>query len=154
MSIQLGTSQAEQIVLKPGEVVKFSQSGPVSKPPVWEGAHTLVIAKKGFNYGGGFAMPLKDLTGKTVDLKPTDTLTYDAFSNNITSGKTSQSGNTVTGSNAHTRHFSITHHEVYVARIAAPAQGRIWQHGHRLGLRQPSPETGETRATPGKPAPN
>jgi hypothetical protein len=114
LSIQLGTSQAEQIVLKPGEVVKFSQSGPVIKSTGFGGNRHTLIAKKGFNYGGGFAVPLKDLAGKTLDLKPTDQITYDALSNNITSGKTNLSGNTVTGRNAHSRHFSITHHEVYV----------------------------------------
>ncbi len=114
MSIQLGTSQAEQIVLKPGEVVKFSQSGPVLKRTGGAGGKNSLIAKKGFNYGGGFAMPLRDLNGRNIDLKPTDQFTYEAFANNLTAGKTSLSGNSVTGANAHTRHFSLTHHEVYI----------------------------------------
>ena len=50
LSIQLGTAQAEQIVLKPGEVVKFSQSGSVLMGFV--GGRNSLIAKKGFNYGG------------------------------------------------------------------------------------------------------
>lgn len=114
MSIQLGTSQAEQIVLKPGEIVKFSQSGPVVKRTAGAGGKNSLIAKKGFNYGGGFAMPLRDLLGKNIDLKPTDQFTYEAYPNNLTAGKTSLSGNSVTGANAHTRHFSLTHHETYI----------------------------------------
>ena len=114
MSIQLGTSQAEQIVLKPGEVVKFSQSGSVVMGLV--GGKNSLIAKKGFNYGGGFALPLKDLAGKFIDLKTGDQITYDALANQYTAGKTSSSGNSVTGKNIHTRHFSITHHEVYVGK--------------------------------------
>jgi hypothetical protein len=112
MSIQLGTNQAEQIVLKPGEVVKFSQSGNMVMG--FEGGRRSLIEKKGFNYGGGYALPLTDLAGKTIDLKPNDQITYDALANNITSGKTNASGNSVTGNNAHSRHFSMTHHEVFV----------------------------------------
>lgn len=114
MSIQLGTSQAEQIVMKPGEIVKFSQSGPVIKHTAGAGNKNSLIARKGFNYGGGFAMPLRDLAGKNIDVKATDQITYEAFANNLTAGKTSSSGNSITGAIAHTRHFSITHHEVYV----------------------------------------
>jgi len=112
LSIQVGTSQAEQIVPKPGEVVKFSQSGRVVIGFGGQARHTL-IAKKGFNYGGGFALPLKDLADKFIDLKPADQVTYDAFANNLTAGKKG-TGNSVTGNNQHTRHFSITHHEVYM----------------------------------------
>ncbi len=120
LSIQLGSPQAEQIVLKPGEVVKFSQSGSVLMGFVG-GKHTL-IAKKGFNFGGGFALPLRDLGGRFIDLKGTDQVIYSALANNLTSGKTSASGNSVSGRNQHTRHFSITHHEVYVGldRGASP----------------------------------
>jgi Tfp pilus assembly protein PilX len=114
MSIQMGTSQAEQIVMKPGEIVKFSQSGPVIRQTAGAGNKNSLIARKGFNYGGGFAMPLRDLAGKNIDVKAADQVTYEAFANNLTAGKTSSSGNSVTGAIAHTRHFSITHHEVYV----------------------------------------
>lgn len=114
MSIQLGTSGAEQIVLRPGEVVKFSQSGPVLKRSANQsGRHTL-IAKKGFNYGGGFAFPLRDLAGNMITVTAADTITYEAVANQYTAGKTSLSGFSVTGANAHSRHFSLTHHEVYV----------------------------------------
>lgn len=121
MSIRLGTSTAEQIVLKPGEVVKFSQSGPVVRRDGGAGGRHSLIAKKGFNYGGGYAMPLRDLKGKTIDLKaatptaPGDVITYTAFANGITAGKTRVSGNNISGAaTTHSRHFSITHHEVYV----------------------------------------
>lgn len=116
MSIRLG--RTEQIVMKPGEIVKFSQSGPVIRRTGFGGKNQL-DARKGFNYGGGFAMPLRDLAGKNIDVKATDQVTYEAFANNLTAGKTSSSGNSITGANAHTRHFSISHHEVYVGEDRA-----------------------------------
>ena len=116
MSIQLGTSLAEQIVLKPGEVVKFSQSGSVKMGFVGGVDAFSLIAKKGFNYDGGYALPLTNLAGTFIDLNPSDEVTYEAFANNITSGKTNSSGNSVSGTNQHTRHYSITHHEVFVGK--------------------------------------
>jgi len=114
MSIQMGTTQGGQIVLKPGQVVKYSQSGPVVRRTANQGGRHQLVAQKGFNYGGGFAFPLTDLTGRTIDLNPADQITYEAFPNKITAGKTSLSGNSVSGANAHSRHFSVTHHEIYV----------------------------------------
>lgn len=119
ISIQLGTTQAEQIVMKPGEIVKFSQSGPVLRRTGGASGKNRLIAKKGFNYGGGFAMPLRNLDGKNIDVKDTDKVTYEAFANNLTAGKTGSSGNSVSGATQHSRHFSITHHEVYVGEDRA-----------------------------------
>lgn len=113
ISIQMGSVQGP-LVFKPGEVVKFSQSGDMIVMAGGSGGKNALIAKKGFNYGGGFAMPLRDLNGANIDLNPNDRITYEAHPNKLTAGKTSQSGNSVTGGNAHTRHFSLTHHEVYV----------------------------------------
>ena len=113
ISIQIG-KEGGPVVFKPGEVIKFSQSGNLIQRTAGAGDKNQLIAKKGFNHGGGFAMPLRDLAGKFIDLNPTDRITYEAYPNKLTGGKTSQSGNSVTGGNAHSRHFSITHHEVYV----------------------------------------
>jgi hypothetical protein len=113
ISIQMGSADGP-LVFKPGEVVKFSQSGDMIVMTAGVGSKNQLIAKKGFNYGGGFAMPLRNLAGATIDLNPSDRITYEAYPNKLTAGKTSQSGYSVTGANAHTRHFSITHHEVYV----------------------------------------
>jgi hypothetical protein len=113
ISIQIG-KEGGPLVFKPGEVVKFSQSGNLIQMTGGAGNKNQLIAKKGFNHGGGFAMPLRDLAGRNIDLNPNDRITYEAYPNNLTGGKTSQSGNSVTGGNAHSRHFSITHHEVYI----------------------------------------
>ena len=113
ISIQMGSADGP-LAFKPGEVIKFSQSGDMIVMTAGGGGKNALIAKKGFNYGGGFAMPLRDLAGANIDLNAGDRITYEAYPNKLTAGKTSQSGNSVTGGNAHTRHFSLTHHEVYV----------------------------------------
>jgi hypothetical protein len=115
LSIQLGTSAGGQMVFKPGEVIKFSQSGGMIEMKN-AGYKNSLIARKGFNYGGGYAMPLKDLDGKTLAVKDGDSITYEAYANHLTAGKKHGSGNSVTGGEYHSRHFSMTHHEVYVGK--------------------------------------
>ncbi|WP_193213371.1 hypothetical protein [Luteolibacter marinus] len=109
LSLQAGALQ--QLVFKPGEVIKVSQSGTafVGNP----GEHKLA-GRAGFNYGGGVSLPVRDTSGGYVDLRPTSTITYEVRANNLTAGKKNGSGNSVTGADAHTRHFSLTHHECYV----------------------------------------
>ena len=112
--LTLNFGKTEQLVLKPGEVIKVSQSGDkIYKEGGASDRHGL-LGRSGFNYGGGVSLPVKDLSGRTVDLRETDTIEYRAFPNNLTAGKRGSSGNSVTGSDRHTRHFSLTHHEVYI----------------------------------------
>lgn len=111
LTLQIG--REEQIVMKPGETIKFSQSGGTVMMSAAGNRHQLK-GRKGFNYDGGFAFPLLRTDGTPIDLTTGNTVTYEAFANNLTSGKTGSSGNVPPGGSSHTRHFSITHHEVYV----------------------------------------
>ena len=111
LSLRFG--QLEQLVFKPGEVIKVSQSGNKIVKGSGTAGHDLA-GRSGFNYGGGVSLPVRNLSGQTVDLNATDRIEYRAFPNNLTAGKKGSSGNTVTGRNQHTRHFSLTHHEVYM----------------------------------------
>jgi Tfp pilus assembly protein PilX len=110
LSIRVG--ELQQLTFKPGEVIKVSQSGDtiVRTAPI---GHNLA-GKSGFNYGGGVSLPVRDLNGAFLDLAANDVITYETKANNLTSGKTSSSGNSITGANQHSRHFSLMHHEWYV----------------------------------------
>lgn len=120
LSLQIGGLQ--QMVFKPGEVIKMSQSGSTIVKSAIPDNHKLA-GKAGFNYGSGVAMPVRDVANKFVDLAATDSITYKAIANNLTAGKTSSDGNSVTGQPQHTRHFSITHHEYYVGDDRTDSSG-------------------------------
>ena len=109
LTLKMGNSQP--MVFRPGEVIKFSQN---NNTIVREGFSRNLNAGPGFQFDGGVSLPLKDLNGQTINLQPTDTITYEVRPNNLTAGKSSSSGNSLSGTNLHSRHFSITHHEVYV----------------------------------------
>jgi type II secretory pathway pseudopilin PulG len=111
--LSLRAGEIEQLVFKPGEVIKVSQSGNLNVKSSTSNDHNLV-GRSGFNFGGGVSLPVRDASGKELLLNPNDTFTYEVRPNNLTSGKTSSSGNTLNGANAHSRHFSITHHEYYI----------------------------------------
>lgn len=111
MSLRIGN--LKQLAFQPGEVIKFSQSGNIIVKGSNPVDHNLE-GNAGFNYGGGVSLPVRDLAGQYIDLNLADTITYTVAANNLTAGKTSTSGNSVNGNNAHSRHFSLTHHECYV----------------------------------------
>ena len=111
--LSLRVGELQQMVFKPGEVIKMSQSGATLVKDSNVADHKLA-GKAGFNYGGGVSLPVKDLSGAYIEVTGSDTIRYEARPNNLTAGKTSSSGNTITGANAHTRHFSLSHHEYYV----------------------------------------
>lgn len=111
--LSLRVGELQQMVFKPGEVIKMSQSGATLVKGTNEADHKLA-GKAGFNYTGGVSLPVKDLAGTFIEISASDTIRYEARPNNLTAGKTSASGNTITGGNAHTRHFSLSHHEYYV----------------------------------------
>jgi len=111
ISLQVGGLQ--QMVFKPGEIIKMSQSGNTIAKSAVPDNHKLG-GKAGFNFGSGVAMPVRDQANKYVDLGPSDSITYKAIANNLTAGKTSSDGNSFTGGNQHTRHFSLSHHDYFV----------------------------------------
>lgn len=112
--LTLNFGNREQLVFKPGEVIKVSQSsGTVYKEGGSDDRHRLE-GRSGFNFGGGVSLPVRDLARRTIDLNPEDLIEYRVIPNNLTAGKRGGSGNSVTGNDRHTRHFSLTHHEVYI----------------------------------------
>ena len=111
LSLQAGA--LEQLVFKPGEVIKVSQSGNTIVRGTTETDHKLA-GRSGFNYGGGVSLPVRDINLNYINLRDTDTITYEARPNNLTAGQTTNSGQVLPGYARHTRHFSLTHHEVYV----------------------------------------
>lgn len=112
LSLQVG--KAQQLVFKPGEVIKLSQTGSSIVKGTSPVDHALV-GKAGFNYGGGVSVPVRDIAGKYVDLKATDVINYQAKANDLTAGATSSDGNSLNGKGVnHSRHFSITHNEYYI----------------------------------------
>ncbi|MES2440805.1 MAG: hypothetical protein V4584_17195 [Verrucomicrobiota bacterium] len=114
LSLEVGGLQ--QLVFKPGEVIKMSQSGNTLAKTDIPDIHALA-GKKGFLFGSGVAIPVMTSAGATVPVTGTDKLTYATSKpNNITAGSTGTDGNTLPGGNTHTRHFSLTHHEYYVGK--------------------------------------
>jgi hypothetical protein len=113
LSIRAGTATGGQLVFKPGEVIKVSQTGNLIVRTGNTTDHAL-IARKGFNYGGGVALPVRDDNGQNIVVNANDIISYQAAPNAFTMGQTSSSGLVPPGYSQHTRHFSTTHHEVYV----------------------------------------
>lgn len=112
LSLLIGSQQ--QLVFKPGEVIKTSQIG---NTKVNTSAQHDLIAEAGFNYGGGVALLVRNTSGANITgLKSTDTITYRATPNRLTAGATTSDGESLAGPGiaAHTRHFSLMHNEYYI----------------------------------------
>lgn len=111
--VTLKVGKVEQIVMKPGEVLKCSQSG---NSIVRTSFNRFLDGKSGFNYGGGLSLPMKDLNGAEIRLGANDTVTYTAAPNQYTAGKDRDSGHVLDDSAVtfHSRHFSVTHNEYFV----------------------------------------
>lgn len=118
LSLRAGENQ--QLVFKPGEVIKVSQKG----PPGSATKHNLP-GSAGFFFEEGYALDVRDLLGNPIDLKAdSDIITYEARPNNMTAGKTASSGNWLPGMTSnHSRHFSLTHHEYYIGADRDPSNG-------------------------------
>jgi len=144
LSLVAGSEQ--QLVFKPGEVIKVSQS---ASTQVKTGADHKLIGRTGFNYAGGVSLAMKNAAGGYIDLPSNSRITYEARPNNLTAGKTNSSGNTVNGAVAHTRHFSLTHHEYYIGddrgsnSLGIGGMCLDWDFGNRRV--KPSETRGETQ---------
>ena len=90
--LRLNAGEMERITLKPGEVLKVSQTGNTS---AGNGGFTGLDGKKGFNYGGGTRFALLDENGQYVLLNTTDQISYTASPNNLTGGKDGPSGGNI-----------------------------------------------------------
>ncbi len=113
--LTLQAGRAQQLIFKPGEVIKVSQRGIIRKTET-QGADHQLPGQAGFNYGGGVSLPVKDSQGKVLTIAPSDVITYELRPNQYTAGSTGPggSGTSLDGSAAHSRHFSLTHHEYYI----------------------------------------
>lgn len=106
-TLRIGNT-GSQIVMKPGEVLKYSQTnGTVAR------SARDIDAKVGFNFGGGVRTVLQTQAGASLPITPQSSITFECRPNNLTAGKRNGTGNSLTGAEEHTRHFSMTHHEIY-----------------------------------------
>ncbi len=133
----------QQIILKPGEVIKVSQRQEMRIEG--NNPNRAVQASAGFNYGGGIARPMRDKNGQDIVLSPNANITYQMRPNELTAGQTSQSGNSLHGGNQHTRHFALHYHEFFIG-TDRPNQG-----GVGYGRMTIDYDFGDTRPRPGAP---
>jgi hypothetical protein len=117
----LRMGEIEQIVLKPGEVIKLSQVG--DQRVEGNSPNRALQAKAGFNYGGGLARPMRDQSGRYLDVRSGTTVYYTMRPNGLTVGQTSRSGRSMTGANQHTRHFGLHYHQFFVGSERPNAGG-------------------------------
>ncbi|BCX46325.1 hypothetical protein HAHE_02330 [Haloferula helveola] len=117
----LRVGDVEQLIFKPGEVIKVSQTGDMQVEG--NSPNRAMQARKGFNYGGGIARPMRDKNGAYIDLNPRDTISYTIEPNGLTCGKTSRSGSTLSGNNMHSRHFGMNYNEAFVGSERPNAGG-------------------------------
>jgi hypothetical protein len=143
--IRLNAGEVERITLKPGEVLKISQTGNTT---AGNGGFTGLDGKKGFNYGGGTRFALLDENGEYILLNSSDQITYTASPNNLTGGKDGQSGGNIIegfGQN-NSRRWSLTQNSVVM--------GSPWGYNTHIGqvsvdhcYGQSRAKVGETRTT-------
>ncbi|BCU77224.1 hypothetical protein llg_19390 [Luteolibacter sp. LG18] len=77
LTFVIGKSQP--VVLRPGEVVMFSQ-GPNTSPTTYNPGLNTIQAKAGWNFGGGVAIPVKN-GSSAIYLDTTETLKYEVLPN-------------------------------------------------------------------------
>jgi hypothetical protein len=109
--LRLNVGLTERITLRPGEVLKISQTG---NTVAGNGGFRGLDGRKGFNYGGGTRFPLLDEGGQYVILNSTDQISYSASPNNLTGGQDGVSGgNIIAGfGQSNSRRWSMTHNSV------------------------------------------
>jgi len=117
----LRVGDVEQLIFKPGEVIKVSQTGDMRVEG--NSPNRAMQGRKGFNYGGGIARPMRDRNGGFIDLRPTDSITYTLEPNGLTCGKSSRSGSSLTGARQHSRHFGLNYNEAFVGSERPNAGG-------------------------------
>jgi Tfp pilus assembly protein PilX len=106
--LRLNAGEMERITLKPGEVLKISQTG---NTVAGNGGFTGLNGTKGFNYGGGTRFALLDNAGQYILLDPADQISYSTSPNNLTGGVDGSSGgNIIAGfSQQNSRRWSMSH---------------------------------------------
>lgn len=117
----LRVGDVEQLIFKPGEVIKVSQTGDMRVEG--NSPNRAMQGRKGFNYGGGIARPMRDKNGAYIDLQARDSITYTLEPNGLTCGKRRGTGQTLSGNNMHTRHFGLNYNEAMVGSERPNAGG-------------------------------
>ncbi len=118
-SLEVGA--LNRLVFKPGEVIKMSQKGSILASTPGTNIHALA-GSKGFLFGNGVGIEARTIDGVRMTVAAGETLTYaSAEANDLTAGATTASGKVVPGGFAHSRHFSLTHHEYYVGKDREPS---------------------------------
>lgn len=109
--LRLNAGLVEKITLRPGEVLKISQTG---NTVAGNGGFRGLDGRKGFNYGGGTRFPLLDNNGQYILLNTTDQISYNTSPNNLTSGRDGASGgNIIDGfGSGNSRRWSMTHNSL------------------------------------------
>jgi Tfp pilus assembly protein PilX len=91
--LKLNAGVVETITLKPGEVVKISQEGGTivrNDRDQSVGGFQGFNGKKGFNYGGGYRVPLLDTSLQRIVVSPSDRISYTATPRVGSEGSNSQ----------------------------------------------------------------
>lgn len=83
--LTLIAGKLEPIVLKPGEVLVYSQASNTPVATYLPSGLNFVNGRAGWNLGGGVAIPLRNTSGQFVDGNSNDTLEYEIRPNNDTS---------------------------------------------------------------------
>lgn len=106
--LRLNAGEAERITLRPGEVLRISQT---ANTVAGNGGFVGLNGTKGFNYGGGTRFALLDDEGQYILLNPADRISYSASPNNLTAGRDNPSGgNIIAGfASQNSRRWSTTH---------------------------------------------
>ena len=82
--LTLVAGRQQPIVLKPGEVLVYSQAAKTQ--PVYDTPGlNFLQGTAGWNFGGGMALDIRDTSNAFVDAQPTDTVRYSLQPNNETS---------------------------------------------------------------------
>lgn len=111
--IRLNVGEVEQLTLKPGEVLKISQTGATQGN---NGGFVGLNGSKGFNYGGGARFPLLDENGQYILLDGGEQISYSVSPNNLTAGRDNGSGGNIIagfGQN-NSRRWSMSHNSVVI----------------------------------------
>ena len=112
LSIKIG-NQGEPLVLRPGEVLKTSQTRTTIHKDQHQTDHN-IQGSIGFNHGGGVAYPLRDMRGMKqdgkhyIDTTGHSTFTYQVRPNEFTSGSTEGSGEVLPGYATYGYNYALT----------------------------------------------
>lgn len=111
--ISMFAGRSQQLVFKPGEVIKISQAGGTVSSNVSQSFGLQLDGKVGFHFASGITVPLRNEAGTNIPINADSQITYSARPNRYTAGTSPGSG--FTPPNAiNSRHWSLFHHTIHV----------------------------------------